>query len=336
MLNYQPPTVASSKVVKKRERSVDADGKPIPNKCSICKQFKHTARNCPSKPEVVAVAAPLDFEADPKPAKKAKIVVAEKKVEIFVKVKAVDSDDEVDEKDEVEQHNEVLYDEKGQPLPPGEEHEVDAEGDTVDKSIAPVGLEWSEEAVAAPTFKETRGKQMKESFPFFSGADPGPKNLGDAETPMDFLDLLWTDEIMDTFVRETNSFGANKHGPEWVPTTVRELQLFWAVVQFMGLVQTSSRRKMWSPNSIQHQPVVRNLFTLKRFDRLAKCIHWIDASRFTAEDMKARQAGSTFWRVNGFLNTLSRNFENHWNPGARCDVDIPLAATTPTNPTSFT
>ena len=182
--------MAPSKVVKKRERSVDADGKPIPNKCSICKQFKHTARNCPSKPEVVAVAAPLDFEADPKPAKKAKIVVAEKKVEIFVKVKAVDSDDEVDEKDEVEQHNEVLYDEKGQPLPPGEEHEVDAEGDTVDKSIAPVGLEWSEEAVAAPTFKETRGKQMKESLPFFSGADPGPKNLGDAETPMNFLDLL--------------------------------------------------------------------------------------------------------------------------------------------------
>jgi hypothetical protein len=54
-------------LTRRRERKVDADGKPIGTKCSICMKFKHTARNCPLKIRGVDVTAHLAIEDDPIP-----------------------------------------------------------------------------------------------------------------------------------------------------------------------------------------------------------------------------------------------------------------------------
>ena len=80
----------------------------------------------------------------------------------------------------------------------------------------------------------------------FDDAECGPRVLaGVGDTPYDYWKLFITDEILDTFVKQTNFYGARKRGDDCQATHVAEMKRFFAVIVFMGLQQLPSRDMYW-------------------------------------------------------------------------------------------
>jgi hypothetical protein len=180
---------------------------------------------------------------------------------------------------------------------------------------------WVRIVTQAPTVKVTRqvadNTLLRVLAPRFKGAPCGPKNCGDAESEIDFLDLLFPDSTWNIFVNATNAFqtGTNKHG--WVALTVSELKQVFAI--FMGVVKLPSRNMYFDGPTAQ--PFCSNLMSYRRFYDIICNLHWMDNSNVTAAERATRNQANAWWTVDTFLTQLSALFMNYYTPYQHCDVD---------------
>ena len=93
-----------------------------------------------------------------------------------------------------------------------------------------------------------------------------------------YFELLFDDEILTTFVEQTNSYAANNKSKSWTRDTDKvEFKLFLAVILFMGISRLPETEMYWSDNFFSGT-WVRELMTKTRFRELIRCWHWLDTS----------------------------------------------------------
>lgn len=151
----------------------------------------------------------------------------------------------------------------------------------------------------------------------------GPANIsGGRRSPTDIFDLLWTDEIIDTFIESTNAFAINTGRKPWKPVTKACLNGFFAIALFTGLKNTPVRRWLWDESQpLHYSKFVADIMSRHRFEDILACFHWVDTSIFSPAQKKEKNSSDCFWRMARFLEILKNNFMSHWNCNQAIDVD---------------
>lgn len=130
----------------------------------------------------------------------------------------------------------------------------------------------------------------------------------------EFLDLMFTPEMLERFVTATNSFVSNKATPDWTPEhslTVVELKKYFGLLLYMGVVQRPSKKMHWEKN-IFGDSFVPSIIPRRRFLAIHYNLHWYDASEMTDEERRARNAADGFWTIADFFDVLAENFMRHF------------------------
>lgn len=144
-------------------------------------------------------------------------------------------------------------------------------------------------------------------------------------TIFDYFRLFYTDEIMDTFVTQTNSYGTREFA-DWENTNVEELFRLFAIILYMGLVKKPSMRSYWSTRNHRNWILyggnfVPNVMTLHRFERLSAAFHYIDVAAQARHQTEPNAPYDPLALVNPFLKKLAKAYTYYSQCGQFMDID---------------
>ena len=114
-----------------------------------------------------------------------------------------------------------------------------------------------------------------------------------------FLDLLFTGDIIQHFVENTNSFVSRQLKPAWLPkdnVDATELKRFFGTILYMGIVQRPELKRYWEKSHFG-DPYVKKLFRRDRFLDILYNLHWFDASEISDEERQRRNREDGFWVI---------------------------------------
>ena len=148
----------------------------------------------------------------------------------------------------------------------------------------------------------------------------GPKNRPESDSELCFFSLLFTDDVLDCIVEQTNLYadqenaGKAKKDPDWFDSngepnsiTVEELKAFLGVMIMMGLVKLPHIRDYWSEDEpFFFQPEIAKVFPRNRFLAIARYLHLNDNTNMPAQNDPAHK----LFRVKPLVERLENNFMN--------------------------
>ena len=111
----------------------------------------------------------------------------------------------------------------------------------------------------------------------YKGAHDLPPSA--SEHPVGLLELFFTDEILDTFVSETNAYVRHQTSPAWGmqrELNRNELKMFFGLILYMGVKQIADIRYYWEA-TVYGDPFVKAIMSRKRFEAILYNLHWLDA-----------------------------------------------------------
>lgn len=111
----------------------------------------------------------------------------------------------------------------------------------------------------------------KTNFQFLGNSEWLPI-IEDLDSPADFFKYLFTDDLIDMIVYQSNmkSVQDNVNRPSNI--TKEEMEQFIGIVIFMSLVRLPASRSYWSKGTGQHQ--VYDVMTLNRFEVIKSFLHF--------------------------------------------------------------
>ena len=152
------------------------------------------------------------------------------------------------------------------------------------------------------------------------GAVNIPQNV---RRPGQFLDLLFTGEILDQFVTSTNAYVRAQAKPAWPPNkdvTALELKKYFGLSLYMGIVQLPDRKMHWETGIFGGNFPAR-VKSRKRFCDISYNLHWLDTSNVSPAERAERNKADGFWTVSTFLLLLLQNFQAYYRCGKYLSVD---------------
>lgn len=93
------------------------------------------------------------------------------------------------------------------------------------------------------------------------------------------MNLLWTDQIVNTFVENTNSYNKNVTN-SWSKernVAANELRKYWAIILYMGIVRGPERESYWDHGYFGDEFIEQVGMKRFRFLAISKILHWLDA-----------------------------------------------------------
>ncbi|XP_069992303.1 piggyBac transposable element-derived protein 4-like [Penaeus vannamei] len=167
----------------------------------------------------------------------------------------------------------------------------------------------------------------KENVPkrFDFRAQPGVNTPGvDSDSsPLELFTLLFTDELIDVIVRETNRYHRQRPAPrsshtkDWVDTSASELRVFIGLRMAMALIPKPEQRSYWSTDLFYHSPWFPVTMTRDRFDQLSRYLHMADNEESHPDDR--------LWKLRPVIETLQPQFTSVYTHPRRITVDIPAS-----------
>ena len=206
------------------------------------------------------------------------------------------------------------------------EQKTDENGVSEDLKAHLKQLEWREIQVGRADIGNTRrGAYEKRSYPTFR---PG-KHIGRKDTESvcegdyaGFFHLFFDKTIMETFVSSTNAYASCTKETDWKKQlSVKELDVFFACILYLGIVRVPTRRAAWSKNERYSIPFLKTLMSGKRFEAILRNLHYVNTAELTTEQEAVRGRESSFWQVQEFLTRLANNFYTYFSPGQFLDID---------------
>ena len=149
-------------------------------------------------------------------------------------------------------------------------------------------------------------------------ADNGAINIPlRAQSPSQFLELIFTDEILNHFVEQTNLFVSHQDKPAWNinknPLTIPELKHFFGLQLYMGVVQRPYRKMYFNASDgIWGDKFVKETMRRNRFLAIQYNLHWLDASWIPDAERAERNRQDGFWSIDSFLEMLNANFQKYY------------------------
>lgn len=90
---------------------------------------------------------------------------------------------------------------------------------------------------------------------------------------IDIFKTIFSDDMLDHIVEESNKYAIQKNSRNWTPTTKHLLELF-----LMGIHKLPSTDHYWSSDPALRVDIIAETMTVKRFKKLVENIHMNDNS----------------------------------------------------------
>jgi hypothetical protein len=182
--------------------------------------------------------------------------------------------------------------------------------------------EWVDEPVADVTETILRGRTTYSyPIPTFLGPRSGPRNIpAGCESELDYFRLFFDDEIMDTFVTNTNTF-SDSQTVKMRETTKDELFKLLACIMYMGICSKPRMRHHFDRTFFGGSPFCMRAFKGQRFEMLLSRLHWLNTSVLSEAEKARMRAADGFWNISSFLKRLSDNFAKHFSIGQSISID---------------
>ena len=186
---------------------------------------------------------------------------------------------------------------------------------------------WVEENIEDHSGRALRsGNHAPESAPPRSrNFSEGPTNIPEGTTTMgQFMELFFTNAILQTFVDSSNSFNSNlgekRRRSNSHLLTVQELKKYFAVVLWMGIQRLPNRKMYWSRGAFRSE-FVKNCFSKRRFDCITRNLHYKDTSQISSDERKRKNSEDGFWTVEELMMALSESCRHFFRTGQLVDID---------------
>ena len=144
------------------------------------------------------------------------------------------------------------------------------------------------------------------------------QELANAE---DYFLLLFSDEIMQTFVEATNDFAKATNRKKWRKLTIPEFKTFLAMVLYLGLVKYPSRGMAWSIYKFYGSEFVKSMMSQSRFEQILSCWHYMNTADLSDKERREAKKNDAFYSVTPFLELLAENFNKWYQAGQGLDID---------------
>lgn len=144
-------------------------------------------------------------------------------------------------------------------------------------------------------------------------------------SPLEVFSCLWTDEIIDMFVAQTNAYGtalSNTNKPhrkytrisKFEPTDANELKKFLGLCLLQGQVRFPIMRYLFSYDPLYYHPIFSHVFSGRRFEQLLRCFNCTNA----------RESTDRLNKVSKLLKMLIENYQNAYSPEEALSLDESL------------
>lgn len=156
-------------------------------------------------------------------------------------------------------------------------------------------------------------------YPDFQGPDHGPTFafVIDSE-PIVFFDQLFTNELWDLLVTETNRYARQKHVNGWQDTSREEMRCFVGFLFGISINKIAEINDVWSSDWVVAYPAYASFFTKDRFWELWSCIHLIDNEK--APERNSPEFDKLY-KVRPIMEILGKSFKENFNLGQNVSVD---------------
>lgn len=155
--------------------------------------------------------------------------------------------------------------------------------------------------------------------PFIENSGPViPQNL---ETPTDIFLHLFTLDLIEKIVFETNLYAVQKQGgncSSFVPTTSTEIKVFLGLNLLMGLKPIPSYRDYWSSRIELRDDYISTAMSRDRFGWLLSNLH---LNNNATEPKKQDDNYDKLYKIRPLLDALSNSYQNSFMPSEHQSID---------------
>ncbi|XP_068129769.1 piggyBac transposable element-derived protein 4-like [Hyperolius riggenbachi] len=166
-------------------------------------------------------------------------------------------------------------------------------------------------------------------FPF-TGA-PGQKIACD-HSPLSYLELFLTDEVIRKIVEETNRYAAQQQegaslprfsrARKWEPVTCDDIWVFLGLIILQGVVGKPLQKWYWTTNKILSTPFFGSVMSEPRFTLIMKYLHFSNNDEFDEATHPAPKL-KKIWEI---YQLIVANFKAVYVPDRDITVDESLMA----------
>lgn len=127
-------------------------------------------------------------------------------------------------------------------------------------------------------------------FRFRPERDVGPQlNRTANYTPLELFQLFFSTTVIDTLVKNTNSYGKKKcqgKKESWVPVTAADMYSFICLVLYMGIVPLKTLKEFWRGSKLFSLPFPASVMPCRRFLAISRSLHMNNPAVEAANDQK--------------------------------------------------
>ena len=163
----------------------------------------------------------------------------------------------------------------------------------------------------------------------FSGTQQITANIPEDAQASFFFGLLFTDELIDRIVNETNKYARAKlvNKPEalakWKDTNRVEMKAFFGLTLIMGINNLPQLALYWSNDPFIGNTGIKSVMTKNRFEELAQYLHFNDSS---AELKRGDANYDRLYKVRPVLNSVLEKAKSIYEPSKCLSVDEGMIA----------
>lgn len=156
-------------------------------------------------------------------------------------------------------------------------------------------------------------------YPVFTGPEHGPtREYSTDSDPVVFFDQLFTDELWELLVEETNRFARQNKTAKWTDTTKDELRCFVGFLYGTSINKISQIDDVWSSDWVVSNPAFAKFFNRDRFWALFSNIHLANNELALPKD---HCDYDKIYKLRPMVNILKNSFQKNYNLGHNVSVD---------------
>jgi len=130
------------------------------------------------------------------------------------------------------------------------------------------------------------------------------------QTPMNFFEKFFSEDVLKRIVKETNRYGLEKN-ENFEKTNKEEMQKFLGINLFMGIVKIGQSKLYW--NKLINLSIIFQTMTRDRYLTLLRNIHVSEPQEESKEDKLGK--------IRFFVSSVAQNCRENFKPGQNLSVD---------------
>jgi hypothetical protein len=142
----------------------------------------------------------------------------------------------------------------------------------------------------------------------YSAGSRVKKERPDLRKVSDYFFLMFDQNIIDTWVDQTNVYVRESNVRGWWELKAKEFKIFLSIVFYLGVVKYPARDEVLKSNSKFSSAFCQFMISKSRFDSILHCLHWESTDSYSSEEYKAKKNTDCFFSIRGFLDKLAVNF----------------------------